>query len=56
MKKVKIFYDFCMNMILINKMGVKLLFDIIDDFGGWSIMLLDWNKIKFEFGKILKIV
>lgn len=56
MKKAKTFYDSCMNMTSINKMGAKPLLDIIDDLGGWSITSPDWNKTKFEFGKTLKIV
>lgn len=56
MKKAKTFYDSCMNMTSINKMGAKPLLDIIDDLGGWSITSPNWNKTKFEFGKTLKIV
>ncbi|PFX11525.1 Endothelin-converting enzyme 2, partial [Stylophora pistillata] len=55
-KKAKTFYNSCMNLTNINKMGAKPLRDIIEDLGGWSITSPDRNKTKFDFGKTLRLV
>lgn len=54
----KTFYDSCMNMDEINKLGAKPIHDIIADLGGWNVSENStgkmWDEKSFNFQEQLK--
>lgn len=51
---LKWFYELCMDLNIIEKLGDKLFWDFVDRIGGWIInSILSWNEKDWSFERIL---
>ena len=56
-QKVKVYYDACMNMTEVNRVGKKPLVDVVNNIGGWVIANGKKNRSFEDDGKnVLKII